>query len=187
MDEEGEVTILLKELAGGNRGALGELVPLVYEQLRAIASGQMGREAVGHTLNPTAVVHEAYLRLGELNRIDWQDRGHFYAIAAQAMRRVLVNHAVSRKTLKRGGGAKQVELTDNIGLDAADAEGILALNQALERLEALDPRQVRVVECRFFSGLSVEETAQALEVSPATVKRDWVAARAWLNQVLSDG
>jgi len=185
-EEDDEVTALLNELAGGNQQALGELVPIVYERLRVIASQHMGREAPGHTLNPTAVVHEAYLRLAQLNGMQWQNRNHFYAIASKAMRRVLVNYAVGRNTQKRGGRHPHVELTDHLGLAGEDADGILALNEALERLEALDERQVRVVECRFFSGLNIVETAQALDISPATVKRDWIMARAWLNQALAD-
>lgn len=187
MDEAGDVTVLLNELAGGNRDALGELVPRVYEQLRVIARKQMAGEAPGHTLNATAVVHEAYMRVAALNDIDWQNRAHFFAIAAQAMRRVLVNHAVSRNAEKRGGRLKQIELNDTLLLEGPDAVAMLALNRALERLEALDERQVRVVECRFFGGMSVDETAVALGVSKATVKRDWALARAWLNQQLSDG
>jgi RNA polymerase sigma factor (TIGR02999 family) len=186
LTHDGEVTVLLKELAAGNREALGELVPMVYGQLRAIAARQMAREPTGHTLNPTAVVHEAYLRIAELDRIDWQSRAHFFAVASQAMRRVLVNHAVGLNTLRRGGRRKRVELRDAYQLTADDAEEVLALNEALERLETLDARQTRVVECRFFGGMSVGETAAALGVSKATVKRDWAMARAWLNQQLSD-
>jgi RNA polymerase sigma factor (TIGR02999 family) len=184
--DKGEVTVLLKELAGGNRQALGELVPMIYEQLRAIAKHQLAGEAPGHTLNATAVVHEAYLRIAELDRIDWQDRAHFFAIASQAIRRVLVDYAVRRNALKRGGGRKRVDLDDAVLFDDSDAQAVLSLNQALERLETMDERQVRVVECRFFGGMSIEETASALDISQATVKRDWVLARAWLNRELSD-
>ena len=183
---EGEVTLLLKELAGGNRQALGELVPMIYEQLHAIAQRQLAGEAQGHTLNATAVVHEAYLRIAQLDRIDWQNRAHFFAIASQAIRRVLVDYAVRRNAAKREGTRKRVELDDVALFDESDAEAVLALNQALERLEALEERQVRVVECRFFGGMSIDETAAALDVSKATVKRDWVLARAWLNRELSD-
>lgn len=158
---EGEVTVLLKQLAGGNPQALGELVPMVYEQLHAIAQRQLAGEAAGHTLNATALVNEAYLRIARLNRVDWQDRQHFFAIASQAIRRVLVDYAVRRNAAKRDGKRK--------------------------RVEALQERQVRVVECRFFGDMSIEETALALGISKATVKRDWVLARAWLNRELSDG
>lgn len=184
---EGEVTLLLKELSGGNRDALGELIPLVYDQLRAIAQRQLAGEAEGHTLDATAVVHEAYVRLARLERIDWQDRAHFFAIASQAIRRVLVNHAVRRNALKREGGLRRVDLTRAALFEEDDVDAVLSLHEALERLEALEPRQVRVVECRFFGGMNVDETAAALDISKATVKRDWAVARAWLNRELSHG
>jgi RNA polymerase sigma factor (TIGR02999 family) len=182
----GEVTVLLRELSGGNRNALEELVPLVYDQLRAIAQRQLAGEAEGHTLNATALVHEAYVRIAQLDRIDWQDRAHFFAIASQAIRRVLVDYAVRRNAQKREGNRRRVDLTKVPLFEDADLDGVLALNQALERLEQLEPRHVRIVECRFFGGMSIEETAAALDVSKATVKRDWVVARAWLNRELSD-
>jgi len=186
LSDEGEVTVLLRELAGGNRQALDELVPLVYEQLHAIARHQMANEDEGHTLNPTALVHEAYVRIAGLNRIEWQDRAHFFAIASRAIRRVLVDHAVRRNAQKREGTRKQVTL-DSVALFAdSDVDGVLSLNQALDRLEEMDARQVRVVECRFFGGMNIDETAAALDISKATVKRDWVLARAWLNRELSD-
>lgn len=185
-NDEGEVTVLLKQLAGGNPQALDELVPLVYEQLHGIAQRQLAGEAAGHTLNATALVHEAYLKIAGLDRIDWQNRAHFFAIASQAIRRVLVDYAVRRNAAKRGGTRKQVELEDVALFPDSDTHAVLALDQALERLHALEERQVRVVECRFFGGMSVDETAVALDMSKATVKRDWVLARAWLNRELSD-
>ena len=187
----GDVTRLLKELSGGNREALESLVPKVYEELRLIAQRHLRNEADGHTLNATALVHEAYVRIAKLDRIDWQDRAHFFAVASQAIRRVLVDYAVRRNAQKREGGFKRVEL-DRIDLgdapiiDDADLDGVIELNQALERLEALQPRHVRVVECRFFGGMNLDETALALGISKATVKRDWTLARAWLNRELSD-
>ncbi len=187
LSDEGEVTVLLRELSGGNREALEALVPMVYEQLRAIARRQMAGEAEGHTLDATAVVHEAYLRIAQLNRIEWQDRAHFFAIASRAIRRVLVDHAVRRSAQKRGGDRQRIDLGDIALFADEDTDAVLALNQALDRLEQLEPRQVRVVECRFFGGMSIEETSAALDVSKATVKRDWVLARAWLNRELSDG
>lgn len=160
---------------------------MVYEQLRAIARFHMAGENEGHTLDPTAVVHEAYVRIAQLHRIDWQDRGHFFAIASRAMRRVLVDHAERRGAQKRGGVWQRVELGE-VPLFAEDAaDALLSLNQALDRLGQLDARQVQVVECRFFGGMSIEETSVALGVSKATVKRDWVLARAWLNRELGDG
>lgn len=185
MTEAGDVTVLLRQLAGGDRQALGELVPLVYEQLRVIARRQMANEPVGHTLDATAVIHEAYLRIAELDRIKWVDRSHFFAVASQAMRRVLVNHAHSRKTQKRGGDRRRVTLGDPPDMGSVDALTVVALDQALDRLATVDERQVRVVECRFFGSMSIEETASALGISPATVKRDWAMARAWLNRELS--
>ena len=194
MDEtgaQGDVTRLLKELSGGDRNALESLVPKVYEQLRVIAQRHLRNEAEGHTLNATDLVHEAYVRIAQLDRIDWQDRAHFFAVASQAIRRVLVDYAVRRNAQKREGGFKRVDL-DRIDLndapiiDDADLHGVITLNQALERLEALEPRHVRVVECRFFGGMNLEETALALGISKATVKRDWTLARAWLNRELAD-
>ncbi len=140
----------------------------------------------GHSLNATAIVHEAYLKIERLDRIDWKNRAHFFAIASQAMRRVLVNHAVARGAAKRGGEWRRVPLRENAPFEDRDLDSLLALNQALERLEALQPRQVRVVECRFFGAMNIEEIAVALDVSKATVKRDWTIARAWLHRELSD-
>ena len=185
MDAQGEITELLHEFSGGDRDALGRLMPRVYDELKVIAHSHMSHERPGHTLSATAVVHEAYLRLAELDRMNWHDRNHFFAVASQAMRRVLVNHAVARNTLKRGGKAPRTELSENMGFDQRDLDGILALHEALDRLRALEPRQVRVVECRFFGGMNVEETAAGLGLSPATVKRDWSVARAWLNRELA--
>ncbi|NNF28682.1 MAG: sigma-70 family RNA polymerase sigma factor [Gemmatimonadetes bacterium] len=185
VEAQGEITVLLHELSGGDHDALSRLLPRVYDELRAIARSHMAHERPGHTLNATAVVHEAYLRLAELERMNWQDRNHFFAVASQAMRRVLVNHAVARNTLKRGGQMPKTELSENLGFDQRDLDSILALHQALDRLRQLEPRQVRVVECRFFGGMSVEETAAGLGLSTATVKRDWAVARAWLNHELA--
>jgi RNA polymerase sigma-70 factor, ECF subfamily len=165
---------------------MDDLLPLVYCELKRIAARQLRRERPEHTLSTTALVHEAWLELSHLDRITWQNRNHYLAIAAQAMRRVLIDHAVSRRAQKRGGG-KDLEALDDAAVLLVDgrAEELLDLDHALERLAALDPRQVRVVECRFFGGMSIEETAEALELSPATVKRDWALARAWLNRELS--
>ena len=173
---------------------MDEFFPTVYDELRRIAHRQLGRERPDHTLGTTALVHEAYLKLARLERIAWHGRAHFLAVAAQAMRRVLVDYAVARRTLKRGGARPAAALDDvpSGDLIAADAlaaaatraDELLALDDALRRLASLDERQARVVECRFFAGMSVEETAEALDVSPATVKRDWTLARAWLNREL---
>jgi RNA polymerase sigma-70 factor, ECF subfamily len=165
---------------------MDDLLPLVYGELKRIAARQLRRERPDHTLSTTALVHEAWLELSQLDRITWQNRNHYLAVAAQAMRRVLIDHAVARRAQKRGGG-KDLEALDDAVVLAVDGRGedLLDLDRALERLAALDQRQVRVVECRFFGGMSIEETAQALDLSPATVKREWALARAWLNRELS--
>ena len=184
-------TELLLALSGGKREALNELVPLVYEELRAIARRRLSHERAGHTLNTTGLVHEAYLKLVQLDRVQWQSRAHFLAIAAQAMRNILVSHARSRNRLKRGGGAPHASLEEAedlavaAELPAAEADRILALDAALERLAALNPRHARVVECRFFGGMTAEETAVVLEVSLGTVKRDWSLLRNWLGRELA--
>ena len=181
---DNQVTELLLELGRGNRAVLDDLVPIVYDELRGIARRRLRSERTGHTLNTTALVHEAFLKLVQLDRIEWQSRAHFFAIAAQAMRHVLVNHALRRKRVKRGGGAVHVPLEDAPDLPVQEADRILALDEALERLTALNPRHARIVECRFFAGMSIDETAAALEISPATAKRDWVLLRAWLRREL---
>jgi RNA polymerase sigma-70 factor, ECF subfamily len=181
-----EVTRLLSDLASGTAGAADRLARVVYDELHVLAVAAMRREADGHTLQPTELVHEAFVKLMGQDRVVWQNRSHFFGIAAQAMRRLLVDHARARRQLKRDGG-ERVTLTANVG-ESSDASAIdvLALNDALDRLAALDARQVRVVELRYFAGLSVEETAAALDISEATVKRDWTIARAFLRRELSD-
>lgn len=177
-------TELLLSLTQGDRGALNALVPLVYDELRAIARRKLRYERVGHTLNTTALVHEAYLKLIRLDRTQWQSRAHFLGIAAQAMRNILVSHARSRKRIKRGGGAPHTPLDDAVDLPADETDRILALDDALERLAGLNPRHARIVECRFFGGMTIEETATALGISPATAKRDWNLLRLWLGREL---
>jgi RNA polymerase sigma factor (TIGR02999 family) len=168
----------------GEKAVANDLFPLVYDALHRTAHQRMARERAGHTFSTTDLVHEAYLKMVRLDRIQWQGRAHFLALAAQAMRHILVDHALKRNADKRGGGAGRVELDEETaGTQAAGSE-LLALNRALQRLETADARQSRVVECRLFAGMSVEETAEALEVSPASVKRDWSLARAWLNREL---
>ena len=180
-----DVTPLIAGLNAGDAGALDRVIALVYEELRRIAHRQLAGEQSGHTLDTGALVHEAYLKLRQLDRMQWRSREHFLAMAARVMRRVLVDYAEARRAQKRGGAQLPVAITA-VSL-AADQPGeeVLALDEALRRLEALSARQGRVVECRFFAGMSVEETAAALELSEATVKRDWVAARAWLNRELT--
>jgi RNA polymerase sigma factor (TIGR02999 family) len=180
-----EVSSLLLAWNEGDKDALNELFPVVYRELRQIASHQLRGERPGHTLSATALVHEAYLRLIQLDRMQWQDRSQFFAMAARAMRRILIDYALARKRKKRGSGQALLPIDDVIVMVETHADELVAVDQALERLEAIDARHARVVECRVFGGLSVEETAEALEVSPATVKRDWAVARAWLNRELS--
>lgn len=181
-----DVTQLLLALGDGDTAAMDRLMPIVYEELRGLAHRQLLHELRGHTLSTTALVHEAYLKLVRLDRIQWQNRAQFFALAAQAMRRILVNYAQQRKALKRGGGVPDVPLDDVVVMSEQQAEQVLALDGALERLRALSERQHAVVECRFFGGLSIEDTAAVLDISPATVKRDWNVARAWLNREMSD-
>ena len=176
------ITHLLNEWSDGDRRALDKLTPLVYEELRHQASRYLRRERPGHTLQTTALINEAYLRLIDAKDIHWQSRAHFFAIAANLMRRILVEHARRRDADKRGGSHIRVQLDEKLAVaDAGDVD-LLAIDEALDTLAAIDPQQARVVELRFFSGLTVEETAAALGVSPKTVKRDWSVARAWLRR-----
>ena len=186
-DKETDVAGILHELSEGRPGALDRLVPAVYDELRRIAHGQLWDERSGHTLDTTALVHETYLRLVKVDRVAWRDRAHFFAIASRLMRRVLIDYARGRKRDKRGGNAVQVPLSEALDAVAREPDDLLELEEALVRLEALNARQCRVVECRCFAGMSVEETAAALETSSATVKRDWAFARAWLNRDLAGG
>jgi RNA polymerase sigma factor (TIGR02999 family) len=179
-----DVTALLAEWSHGDRSALDRLLPLVYAELRRMATRRLGAERAGHTLQPTALVHEAYLRLVGQRRVDWQDRAHFFGVAAQIMRRILVDHARRRGAGKRGAGVQCVSLDDAHGVPASNEIPILALDHALERLQEIDPDLARVVELRAFGGLTIEEAAHVLEVSPSTAKREWRTARAWLTREL---
>ena len=164
--------------------SMEQMFVVVYNELRQLAARKLRGERNDHTLSTTALVHEAWLELNKLNRIQWQNRGHFLAVAAQAMRRILIDYAVARGRQKRGGGQVVVSLDDGDALAIAHdrADELVELEEALERLQAINERQAKVVECRFYGGMSVEETADALNVSPATVKREWAIARAWLNR-----
>ena len=180
----GEVTRLLTELGRGGHAAADRLMPLLYNELRQIAHRRLRGERPDHTLNTTALVHEAYVKLVGLDRITWQNRAHFLAIAAQAMRRVLVDYAVGRKTQKRGGLLHRVPIDETMLVTSQRADALIALDSAIQRLEAISPRLSRIVECRYFGGMSIEETAESLDLSPATIKREWNVARAWLNREL---
>jgi RNA polymerase sigma-70 factor, ECF subfamily len=186
MTTSADVTELLLASAGGDVDARDRLIAVVYDELRGIARRQLRNERDGHTLQTTALVHEAYFKLVQLDRIRWQNRAHFFAIAATAIRRVLVDHALARGRKKRGGGWKAVSLDEAASLSDEQAEEMLALDDALAALAAEYPRQARVVECRYFGGLSIEETAAALDVSTSTVKRDWELARSWLFRALNE-
>jgi RNA polymerase sigma factor (TIGR02999 family) len=182
-----DVTALLEEWSAGDPRALDRLVPLVYGDLRRLAQSYFGRESSGHTLQATAVVNELYLCLLEQKRVQWQNRGQFLAVAATLMRRILVDHARKRQSAKRGGEAIVLALDESLGVPASGNPDLVALDDALEALSALSPRQGRIVEMRFFGGLTIEETAAVLGVSPATVKLDWSLARAWLFRELNRG
>jgi RNA polymerase sigma factor (TIGR02999 family) len=180
-----DVTQLLLAWRGGDPSAGERLLPAIYAELHQQAARAMRREATEHTLQATALVHEAYLRLVDQNRVEWRNRAHFFGVAAQLMRRILVDHARGKLAEKRGGGAQRLTLNDADAAVGSDGGvDVLALHDALEELAKLDPQQARVVELRYFSGLNIEETAEALDISPATVKREWAVARAWLRREL---
>ncbi len=185
-DEPQNITELLAVWNTGDASAMERLMPLVETELRRIAYHYMQREGVNHTLQPTALVNEAYLKLNEQKGVRWQNRSHFFAIAAKLMRRVLVDHARKRLSNKRGGGAGRVELEEASALTPEKSAQLLALDEALERLAEVDSLKSQIVEMRHFGGMSVEETAEALNVAPITVMRHWNLARAWLRHALED-
>ncbi len=182
-----DTTALLNAVVEGDRSAGHALLPRIYEELRRIAHNQLRKERQDHTLCTTALVHEAYLKLIKLDRIEWQGRAHFFAIASRAMRNILINYATQQKAQKRGGNQIKVQLDEERLPGSKSCEDLLVLDAALTRLNGMNERQAQVVEFRFFGGLSIEETAEALSISPATVKRDWEFSRAWLNRELSGG
>jgi RNA polymerase sigma factor (TIGR02999 family) len=182
-----DVTVLLTELTKGNEEAASKLIPLVYTELRRLASGYMRRERSDHTLQATALVHEAYMKLVEQRSVDWQSRAHFFGIAAQVMRRILVDHARGHLREKRGAGQRLVPMDEVLVFAPEQSLELVKLDQALERLTKLDARQGKIVELRFFGGLTVEQTAELLGISPKTVKRDWSMAKAWLHGDLKQG
>jgi RNA polymerase sigma factor (TIGR02999 family) len=178
------VTDLLTRWSGGDDSALAELTPLVYEELRRLAHRQMGGERAGHTLQTTALVNEAYLRLADQSNPPWQNRAHFFAVAARAMRQILVSYARARRSEKRGGGALKMELDEAAIVSPEQSKAIVDLHEALERLGTLDSRKARVVELKYFGGLNHDEIAEVMKVSTVTVRRDWVFAKAWLYEEL---
>jgi RNA polymerase sigma factor (TIGR02999 family) len=185
-ENAGDVTVLLARLSAGHRDALDELLPLVYQELRRLAAHYMEQERRGHTLQPTALVHEAYLRLTNQGRANWQNRAQFMGVAAQMMRRILVDHARQRSAAKRGGPLATLDESAARQLaDVTRPEEILAVHLTLERLERLDPQQGKLVELRYFAGLSAEETAEVMGLSLRTVEREWTTAKAWLRAQLA--
>jgi len=184
-DQTSETTELLRAWAGGDQGALERLTPHVYRELRRIAGHHMQHERAGQTLQATALVHEAYLKLIDITNVDWQHRAHFFAVSAQIMRHILLDQARRRVTAKRGGSAERVNLDDLPDIGGGRARELIALDDALNALAAIDPRKARVIELRFFGGLSMEEAAEVLAVSPDTVMRDWKFARSWLQAELT--
>jgi RNA polymerase sigma-70 factor (ECF subfamily) len=182
----GDLSSLLRAWSDGDRNALEQLTPFVYEELHRLARRYMRRERPGHSLQTTALVNEAWMRLVDYKRMQWQDRAPFFAVSAQLMRRILVEHA-RRHNLKRGGAVQYVPLDEAVVISGDRATDIVALDDAMNALARFDPRKVQVVEMRFFGGLSVEETAEVLKVSPVTVMRDWSTAKAWLHRELTRG
>ena len=185
-----DVTRLLQEWRNGSQEALDRLIPLVYAELRTLAARYLSRERADHTLQTTALVHEAYVKLVDQHSVDWQNRAHFFGVAANLMRRILVDEARHRNRVKRGAGVRP-DVLDDLPVAATqgpiDAIDTIALDRALQELEKLDPEQARLVELRFFGGLTLEETATVLDVSPATVKREWAIAKGWLYRELTEG
>lgn len=182
-----DVTMLLKQLSDGNQDVLAELIPLVYDELRQLAAYHLRQERRNHTLQATALVHEAYLRLVDQHRVDWKNRSHFFGVAAHLMRRILLMHARKHHAAKRGGSVPTISLDDAVVFTREQSADLVALDELLTRLAELDSQQARVVELRFFGGLSVEETADLMEISTATVKRDWAMAKAWLAREMGIG
>lgn len=182
---EQDVTQLLVEWSQGNRAALDGLAPMVYDELRRLANAYLRRERPDHTLQGTALVNEAYLRLIDQRNVKWQNRAHFFGVAAQMIRRILVDHARGHQAAKRGAGAAKLSLDEALAVPGARDVDLVNLDEALKELAAFDERQSRIIELRYFAGLSIEETAEVVGISPATVKREWTAARAWLFRQLN--
>jgi RNA polymerase sigma factor (TIGR02999 family) len=183
-DQKGDVTKLLRQLRSGDRESAERLIAAVYGELRQVAARAMRQERPGHTLQPTALVNEAFLRLAGQSGVEWQDRAHFFGVAARVMREILVDYARKHSAAKRGGG-QRITLDDTLLISHDRLDEVVACDQVLGRLEAMDPRQGRIVELRFFAGLSVEEVAEVMQISTPTVKREWASAKAWLHRELT--
>jgi len=180
-----EITQLLMNWSQGDKAALDQLVPLVYPELRRLAKRHMDREDPAHTLQTSALINEAYLKLVDQQNVEWQNRAHFFAVAAQVMRHILVDHARTRNYAKRGGGAPKLPLDEAAALTEQRAGQLIALDDALRDLSALDARKSQIIELRFFGGLSLDETAEVMKISPSTVQREWRAAKAWLHHTMT--
>lgn len=185
MSQPEQVTVLLKAMTDGDENAPEKLLPIIYNDLRRLAGAYLSNERKDHTLQATALVHEAYLRLVDWQNVSWQNRAHFFAVAAQVMRRILVDHARGKKADKRGGFGQMLALDEAVSFAEKKDVDLVALDDALKELEKSDPRQAKIVELRFFGGLTIEETAEALRISPATVKNEWSFAKAWLRVELT--
>jgi RNA polymerase sigma factor (TIGR02999 family) len=186
METSGDVTRLLQDWSGGRREALDKLLPLVYKELHRLAHSYLTRERHDHTLQTTALVHEAYLKLVDQHSVNWQNRAQFFGLSAQAMRRILIDSARRQTSIKRGSGGTKISLDEAANISGETAnESLLALDMALQELEKVDAEQSKIVELRYFGGLTIEETAEVLKSSPATVKREWTMARAWLYNAMS--
>jgi len=185
LPESKNITLLLQQLRRGNQEVVSQLVPLLYDELRRLASYYLRRERPNHTLQPTALVNEAYLRLVDQTDVEWKNRSHFFGIAAQQMRRILVDYSRSHQAAKRGGAAAKISLDEAMIVSKENPGEVLIVDETLSRLAAFDPQQAKIVELRVFGGLTVEEVAEALGISPATVKRDWTVARAWLTREMN--
>jgi RNA polymerase sigma-70 factor (ECF subfamily) len=183
MSDRQEVTALLREINSGAESAPERLLPLVYDELRKLAKSYMQKERPDHTLQATALVHDAYIRLVDWENVSWENRAHFFSVAAHVMRNILIDHAVRRKTQKRDFG-QRIELTEDVSFTGGRDVDLLALNEAMDALDQIEPVQAKLVELRFFAGLSIEETAHVLAISPATVKREWAIAKTWLYRRL---
>ena len=179
-----DVTLLLKQLSAGDHDAVDQLVPVLYNELRRLAAYYLRQERSTHTLQATALVHEAYLRLVDQRAVEWKNRSHFFGVAAQVMRRILLDYARSHQAVKRGGPSPKISLDDAMVYGEDQTGQLVALDELLTRLSSMDPQQGRIVELRFFGGMSVEETAELLAISPRTVKRDWAMAKSWLSREL---
>jgi RNA polymerase sigma factor (TIGR02999 family) len=187
MPQTKDVTHVLRELSNGDSDAAARLMPLVYDELRKLSQSYLQNERPDHTLQATALVHEAYIRLVDWENVTWQNRAHFFATAAQVMRRILVDHAREKNAQKRGGGLTKLSLDAAVSFARESEVDLVALDDALKSLAELDETQSRIVELRFFGGLTIEETAEALSISPATVKREWTLAKAWLHKTIKSG